>query len=39
VSASRRASTGFLRVVGINGVDISASAAAEPRHGVGSAAP
>jgi uncharacterized membrane protein len=39
VSASRRASTGFLRVVGINGVDISASAMAEPRHGVASAGP
>ena len=39
VSVSRRASTGFLRVVGINGVDISASATAEPRHGVASAGP
>jgi len=39
VSVSRRASTGFLRVVGINSVDISASARAEPRHGVASAGP
>lgn len=39
VSVSRRASTGFLRVVGINGFDISASATAEPRHGVASAGP
>ena len=39
VSVSRRASTGFLRMVGINGVDISASATAEPRHGVASAGP
>ena len=39
VSASRRASTSFLRVVGINGVDISASASAEPRHGVASTGP
>ncbi|MDI6857201.1 MAG: pilus assembly protein TadG-related protein [Dehalococcoidia bacterium] len=39
VSVSRQASTGFLRVVGINGVEISANASAEPRHGVASAAP
>ena len=39
VSVSRRASTGFLRVVGINGVDISAGATAESRHGVASAGP
>lgn len=39
VSVSRRASTGFLRVVGINGVEISANASAEPRHGVAAAAP
>jgi len=37
VSLSRRASTSFLRIVGINGVDISASASAEPRHGVAGA--
>jgi uncharacterized membrane protein len=39
VSVSRQASTGFLRVVGINGVEISANASAEPRHGVAAAAP
>jgi len=39
VSVSRQASTGFLRVVGINRVEISANASAEPRHGVASAAP
>jgi len=39
VSVSRQASTGFLRVVGINGVEISATASAQPRHGVASAAP
>lgn len=39
VAVSRRASTGFLRVVGIDGVDIDASARAEPRHGVASAGP
>jgi uncharacterized membrane protein len=34
VSVSRQASTSFLRLVGINGVDISASSAAAPRHGI-----
>ena len=34
VSVSRQASTSFLRIVGINGVDISASSSAAPRHGV-----
>jgi uncharacterized membrane protein len=39
VAVSRRASTGFLRVLGIDGVDIDASARAEPRHGIASAGP
>ncbi len=39
VSVSRQASTGFLRVIGINSVEMSAEASAEPRHGVASAAP
>ncbi len=39
VAVSRQASTGFLRVVGINGVKISANASAEPRHGVAAAEP
>lgn len=30
----RRASTGFLRVIGIDGVEISARAVAEPRYGI-----
>lgn len=34
VQVSRGASTAFLRVLGIDSVTISASAAAEPRHGV-----
>ncbi len=33
VQVSRRASTGFLRVIGVNSVTIGASARAEPRHG------
>jgi Flp pilus assembly protein TadG len=37
VSVSRQASTSFLRLVGIDGVDISASSSAAPRHGVGEA--
>jgi Flp pilus assembly protein TadG len=37
VSVSRQASTSFLRIVGINGVDISASSSAVPRHGVAQA--
>jgi uncharacterized membrane protein len=39
VSVSRQASTGFLRVIGINGFEISASASAEPRHGIASGTP
>lgn len=39
VSVSRQASTGFLRVIGIDGVEVSASASAEPRFGVESADP
>lgn len=39
VSVSRRASTGFLRVLGITGFEISAGATAQPRHGIASAAP
>jgi uncharacterized membrane protein len=39
VAVSRRASTGFLRVLGIDGVDIDARARAEPRHGIASAGP
>ena len=37
VSVSRQASTSFLRIVGINGVDISARSSASPRHGVAQA--
>jgi Flp pilus assembly protein TadG len=39
VLVSRQASTGFLRVVGIDSVEIRAKAMAEPRHGVASAVP
>ncbi len=39
VSVSRQATTGFLRVVGIDGVEVSATASAEPRYGVVSAGP
>ncbi|MDO8616122.1 MAG: pilus assembly protein TadG-related protein [Dehalococcoidia bacterium] len=39
VSVSRQARTGFLRAIGINGVDIDASATAEPRHGIETAGP
>ncbi|MCC6178020.1 MAG: hypothetical protein IT305_22185 [Chloroflexi bacterium] len=39
VSVSRRATTGFLRVIGIDGVEVSASASAEPRYGVEGARP
>lgn len=39
VSVSRQATTGFLRVIGIDGVEVSASASAEPRYGVDSAGP
>jgi Flp pilus assembly protein TadG len=37
VSVSRQASTSFLRIVGIDGVDINASSSAAPRHGVAQA--
>ena len=37
VAVSRQATTGFLRVIGIDGVEVSASASAEPRYGVESA--
>jgi uncharacterized membrane protein len=37
VSVSRQASTSFLRLVGISGVEISASATASPRHGIAAA--
>jgi hypothetical protein len=37
VAVSRQASTSFLRLVGINGVGISASSSAAPRHGVAKA--
>ena len=39
VSVSRQATTGFLRVLGIDDVEISASATAEPRHGIEAAQP
>lgn len=39
VSVSREASTGFLRVLGIDGVEIDATATAEPRYGIESAGP
>ena len=39
VEVSRRAPMGFLRVIGIDGVTISASARAAPRHGVESTTP
>ncbi|MGE0600568.1 MAG: pilus assembly protein TadG-related protein [Dehalococcoidia bacterium] len=39
ISVSRQATTGFLRVIGINGVEVSASASAEPRYGVESGGP
>ena len=39
VSLSRRATTAFLRVLGIPGVTITAQAVAEPRYGVAGAAP
>ena len=37
VHVSRRATTGFLRVIGIDGVTIGARAEAEPRHGIAEA--
>lgn len=39
VSVTRTASTGFLRVIGINDIEVTASASAEPRFGVESAGP
>jgi uncharacterized membrane protein len=39
VEVRRHATTGFLRVIGIDGVTISASARAAARHGVDSATP
>jgi uncharacterized membrane protein len=39
VSVSRQATTGFLRVLGVGGFQISAGATAEPRHGIAAAAP
>jgi len=39
VSVSRQATTSFLRVIGIDGVEVTASALAEPRYGVESAGP
>jgi Flp pilus assembly protein TadG len=39
VTASRKASTSFLRLVGIDGVDISASSSAAPRYGISGAGP
>jgi len=39
VYVSRQATTGFLRVIGINGIEVSAAASAEPRYGVESAGP
>jgi uncharacterized membrane protein len=38
VSVSRQASTSFLRLLGISGIDISATASASPRHGIEGAA-
>ncbi|NJD66815.1 MAG: hypothetical protein FIB00_16510 [Chloroflexi bacterium] len=39
VLVSRQASTGFLRVIGVQGIEVSATASAEPRYGVESAGP
>ncbi len=39
VAVSRQATTGFLRVIGIDGIEVSASASAEPRYGVERAGP
>ncbi len=39
VSVSRQATTGFLRVLGIDGVEIDATATAQPRYGIESAEP
>lgn len=39
VSVSRQASTSFLGLIGIDSVDVSARASAEPRYGVDTAGP
>ena len=39
VQVSRRAATAFLRVIGIDGVTISAHALAEPQHGITASTP
>ena len=39
VSVSRQASTSFLGLIGIDDVDVSARASAEPRYGVDAAGP
>lgn len=39
VNVSRQARLGFLRVIGIDGVTMRASARAAPRHGIDAAAP
>lgn len=39
VSVSRQASTSFLRLLGISGVDINATASAAPRHGIDAVGP
>ena len=39
VSVSRQASTSFLGLIGIDSVDVSARASAEPRYGVDAAGP
>ena len=39
VQVSRQAATGFLRVLGIDGVTVNATASAVPRYGVAAAAP
>ena len=39
VSVNRQAATSFLGLIGIDDVDVSARASAEPRHGVDAAGP
>lgn len=39
IAVSRHASTGFLRVIGIDGIAVTASASAAPRYGVESTVP
>jgi uncharacterized membrane protein len=39
VQVSRRAATAFLRIIGIDGVTISAHARAEPQHGIAATSP